>query len=67
MRRQTRVIDTSAKLDALRRRHAEFEERLRSFENRSYLTDMEAAEVRKLKRQKLQAKDEMRRFDSAAG
>lgn len=67
MRRQSRVINTSAKLDALRRRHAEFEERLRSFENRTYLTDMEASEVRRLKRQKLQAKDEMRRFDSAAG
>lgn len=65
MRRQSRIIDTSAKLEALRRRHAEFEERLRSFENRAWLSDEEAAEVRRLKRQKLYAKDEMRRFDAA--
>jgi len=65
MQRQPRVIDTSAKLEALRRRHAEFEERLRTFENRIYLTDEEATEVRKLKRLKLFAKDEMRRFDAA--
>lgn len=67
MQRQSRVIDTSAKLEALRRRHAELEERLRTFENRIYLSDEEAMEVRRIKRAKLFAKDEMRRFDAAAG
>ncbi|HWV38603.1 MAG TPA: YdcH family protein [Vulgatibacter sp.] len=66
MRRQARVIDTTAKLEALRRRHAEFEERLRAFENRIYLTEQESTEVRRLKRLKLFAKDEMRRFDTAS-
>lgn len=65
MQRQARVIDMSARLEALSRRHAEYEERLRDFEKRLYLTPDEEAEVRRLKREKLRTKDEMRRSSEA--
>lgn len=61
MQRPARVVDMSAKLEALSRRHAEYDERLRAFEGRIYLTPDEEAEIRMLKREKLRAKDEMRR------
>ncbi|AKU91358.1 DUF465 domain-containing protein [Vulgatibacter incomptus] len=62
MQRPDRIIDRSAKLDALNRRHAEFEERLETFRNRIYLTPDEESEVRRLKLLKLRAKDEIRRY-----
>ncbi len=65
MQRQERVIDMSARLEALQQRHASYEERLRHFENRLYLTSDEEVEVKKLKRLKLYAKDEMRRHSDA--
>jgi len=61
MQRPARAVDMSAKLEALSRKHAEFDARLRTFEGRIYLTPEEEVEVRKLKREKLRAKDEMRR------
>lgn len=70
MQRQHRVIDPTAKLEALGRKHAACEEQLEAFRKRIYLSPEEQVEVRRLKREKLRAKDEMRRFsqgDAAAG
>lgn len=62
MQRPSRNVDVSAKIEALRLRHEQCENRLRSYEKRKWLSPEEESEVRRLKRQKLQAKDEMRRF-----
>ena len=59
MQRASRNVDMSARLDALRRRHAECDERLRSYEGRLYLTPDEEVDVKRLKKMKLLAKDEM--------
>lgn len=62
MQRQSRVVDVSAKIEALRLRHEECENQLRAYTKRLYLTPAEEVEVRRLKLQKLRAKDEIRRF-----
>ncbi len=64
MHRSSRNVDVSAKIEALRRRHAEYEEQLRAFAKRNYLSENEQAEVRRLKRLKLYAKDEIRRYSA---
>lgn len=64
MQRASRNIDMSARFDALRRRHAECDEKLRSFEGRLYLTPDEEIEIKRLKKMKLLAKDEMSRIVS---
>jgi hypothetical protein len=62
MQRPSRVVDVRPKIEALRLRHAECENQLRAFAKRIYLTPEEEREVRRLKQQKLRAKDELRRF-----
>lgn len=62
MHRSSRVVDVTAKIAALQRRHAECEDLLQGFAKRSYLSSDEEIEVRRLKRLKLFAKDELRRF-----
>lgn len=62
MDRSTRSVDVSAKIDALRRRHAEYEEQLQAYAKRNFLSEAEQTEVRRLKRLKLYAKDEIRRY-----
>lgn len=62
MQRPSRVVDVSAKIEALQLRHAEFDNRLRSYEKRLYLTPAEEAEVKRLKLSKLRAKDELRKY-----
>jgi hypothetical protein len=64
MQRSSRSVDVSAKVEALRRRHADYEEQLRAYSKRTYLSASEEVEVRRLKRMKLYAKDEIRRFTS---
>ena len=64
MHRSSRNVGVSAKIEALRRRHAEYEEQLRAFAKRNYLSENEQAEVRRLKRLKLYAKDEIRRYSA---
>ena len=59
MQRASRNVDMTARLEALRQRHTECDQRLRSFEGRLYLTPDEEAEVKRLKKMKLLAKDEM--------
>ncbi|WP_373045582.1 YdcH family protein [Vulgatibacter sp.] len=56
----------SAKISALLQRHADFENQLRSYEKRHYLTPAEAAEVKRLKLSKLKTKDELRKFSEMA-
>jgi uncharacterized protein YdcH (DUF465 family) len=58
-----RKVDMSARIEALHRRHQECEERLRGFEGRKYVSPAEEAEIRKLKHEKLAAKDELARID----
>jgi len=60
--RTPRPEKLSAKIEALRRRHAELEEQLRAYAKRNFLTEEEQAEVRRLKRLKLYAKDEIERY-----
>lgn len=62
MQRTSRVVDVSAKVEALRLRHEGFENELRTFENRLWLSPAEEMQIRKLKRMKLRAKDEIRRL-----
>lgn len=62
MQRASRSVDMSARLDALRRRHAECDEKLKSFDGRLYLTPDEEVEVKRLKKMKLLAKDEISRI-----
>lgn len=62
MQRSSRNVDVSAKIEALRRRHADYEAKLRVYAKRNFLSEDEQAEVRRLKRLKLYAKDEIRRF-----
>src|SRR5690606_2865192 len=62
MPRPGRNVDVSAKIEALRRRHAEYEAQLEAYAKRHYLSEAEQAEVRRLKRLKLYAKDEIRRY-----
>lgn len=62
MHRSSRVVDVTAKIAALQRRHAECEDLLQGYAKRNYLSADEESEVRKLKRMKLYAKDELRRF-----
>jgi uncharacterized protein len=59
MQRTSRHVDLAPKLDALRRRHQEFEDKLERFAKRHYLSPDEENEVRRLKTLKLHAKDEM--------
>lgn len=65
MQKEARTIDVSAKLEALRQRHCECAEKLKGFENRVYLTAEEEVEVRRLKKLKLFAKDEISRLSRA--
>ena len=67
MQRASRSVDMSARLDALRRRHAECDEKLKSFDGRIYLTPDEEVEVKRLKKMKLLAKDEISRIVTTAG
>lgn len=62
MDRSSRSVDVSAKIEALRRRHAEYDEQLQSYVKRHFLSSDEETEVRRLKRLKLHAKDEIRRY-----
>lgn len=62
--RSIRVVDFTAKIEALRRRHADCEEQLKVFAKRTYLSPEEESEVRRLKRLKLYAKDEIHRYIS---
>lgn len=64
MDRSSRNVDVTAKVEALRRRHAAYEEQLRVYAKRNFLSEDEQAEVRRLKRLKLFAKDELRRFSA---
>jgi len=63
MQVEARRVDMSARIEALRRRHQECDERLRNFEGRKYVTPAEEAEIRKLKHEKLAAKDELARIE----
>jgi uncharacterized protein YdcH (DUF465 family) len=67
MQRASRNVDMGARLEALRQRHAECDVRLKSFEGRHYLTPDEETEVKRLKKMKLLAKDEMARIVAATG
>jgi hypothetical protein len=67
MQRASRNVDMSARMEALRQRHAECDQKLRSFEGRLYLTPDEEVEVKRLKKMKLLAKDEMARISAHAG
>jgi hypothetical protein len=62
MQRPSRVVDVTAKIVALQLRHADFENKLRNYEKRLYLTPAEEAEIKRLKLAKLRAKDELRKF-----
>lgn len=64
MPRSSRVVDVRAKVEALRRRHEGYEEQLKAYSKRQYLSSDEEAEVRRLKKMKLHAKDEIRRYTS---
>jgi uncharacterized protein YdcH (DUF465 family) len=67
MQRASRNVDMGARLEALRRRHAECDERLKSFDGRHYLTPDEETEVKRLKKMKLLAKDEISRIVTTTG
>lgn len=67
MQRASRNVDMGARLESLRRRHAECDERLKSFEGRHYLTPDEETEVKRLKKMKLLAKDEISKIVTATG
>lgn len=62
MQRSSRVVDVTAKIEALQLRHADLENKLRTYENRLYFTPAEEAEIKRLKLAKLRAKDELRKF-----
>lgn len=62
MQRSSRAVDVSAKIEALEMRHAEYDNRLRAFVKRIWLSPDEEAEVKRLKLSKLRAKDELRRL-----
>ncbi len=62
MDRSSRHAKVSAKIESLRRRHAEYEEQLRAYAKRNFLSEAEQSEVRRLKRLKLFAKDEIQRY-----
>lgn len=64
MDRSSRNVDVTAKIEALRRRHADYEDQLRVYAKRNFLSEDEQAEVRRLKRLKLFAKDELRRYSA---
>lgn len=66
MQRSSRQVDVRAKIEALELRHAEFDNKLRAYEKRLYLTPAEEAEVKRLKLSKLRAKDELRRYREMA-
>lgn len=67
MQRVARNVDMNPRFDALRRRHADCDERLKSYEGRLYLTPGEETEIKRLKKMKLLAKDEMSRIVLATG
>lgn len=66
MQRPSRVVDVTARIEALQIRHADFENKLRSYENRLYFTPAEEAEIKRLKLAKLRAKDELRKYTETA-
>ena len=66
MQRPVRAVDVSAKIAALRDRHADLETRLRAFEKRIYLTPSEEMAVKELKLRKLRTKEELHRFEALA-
>lgn len=67
MQKSSRNVDVSAKIEALQARHAEYDNLLRTYEKRLYLTPAEQQEVKRLKFAKLRAKDEIRRYREMAG
>ena len=66
MQRPSRVVNVTAKIEALQTRHASFENQLRNYEKRLYLTPAEEMEIKRLKLAKLRAKDELRKFTEMA-
>ncbi len=63
MQSTARKVDMSARIEALQQRHLACEERLRGFEGRKFVSPAEEAEIRKLKHEKLAAKDELARIE----
>lgn len=62
MARSQRRIDPDKQLAHLQRRHARLKDEVRGYEERLSLTPPEQMDLQRLKKQKLECKDQMRRI-----